>query len=320
MIVYHLNASSPDDLFRARALLGDLDPASVTVVCNRPSPRPFPGRWQVVADDDLAVTRAITAAAPSVLVVDAPASRSLPLVAAVGVPTAVVARPGGGQDGDEGSLYSSADLILAPWGPGLDSWPAAWRERTRYVGLLAAALDQRQLGRRASAPDDSSAPWRCVALTHRSSGPTPRERREIFAATAGWAWFYALEDELATTAPVWHHLARADVVVCLPHVSSLAAVAAARLPAVVVRPGRPSASERALVSMVEDSGAAVVADGWSRVDAWPGLLNRARELGGRQWSSFLVGDPGTHAARALLSLAAGGRTPAARSGTLTVSG
>lgn len=318
MIVYFLDASTPDDLSRARTLLCRLDPTSVTVVSNRPAPHPFHGRWLVVADDDLAVARAVTSAAPAVLVVDAPARRALPLVAAVGVPTAVVARPGGGQDGDEGSLYSAADLILAPWGPGLDCWPAAWRERTQYVGLLAAALDQ-QLGR-SSAPDDSAKVWRCVALTHRSSGPTPRERREIFAATGGWAWFYALEDELATTAPVWHHLARADVVVCLPHVASLAAVAAARLPAVVVRPGRPNASEQALLAMVEDSGAAVVAESWSRVDAWPGLLGRARDLGGRRWSSFLVGDPGTHAARALLSLAAAGRGSVSQPGTLAVSG
>jgi hypothetical protein len=319
LIVYYLDASSPDDLYRARALLSGLDPTSVTVVSNRPSPQPFAGRWQVVADDDRAVAHALTSAAPTVLVADAPAGRSLPLVAAIGVPTAVVARPGGGQDGDEGSLYSAADLILAPWGAGFDCWPAAWRARTQYVGLLAAALDQ-QPGRRSTAPDDSASTWRCVALAHRSSGPTPRERREIFAATAGWAWFYALEDELATTAPVWHHLARAEVVVCLPHVASLAAVAAARLPAVVVRPGRPNASERALVSMVEAAGAAVVADSWARVDAWPSLLTRARELGGRRWSSFLVDDPGTHAARALLAVAAGAQTPVLQPGTLAVSG
>ena len=97
-------------------------------------------------------------------------------------------------------------------------------------------------------------------------------------------------------------LARADVVVCHAGQGSVADVATARRPAVVLAQTRPHGEQLATAAAVERLGLAATGYGWPAPEEWPGLLERALELGGEGWSAW-GGDGAVEAAARLDALA-----------------
>jgi hypothetical protein len=76
------------------------------------------------------------------------------------------------------------------------------------------------------------------------------------------------------------------VVVCTPSSGTLAALAAARVPAVLTLPTRPTHAQDFLAGAAELTAPVVVVRTWPRPEAWRDLLETARVLDGDRWSSW----------------------------------
>ena len=79
---------------------------------------------------------------------------------------------------------------------------------------------------------------------------------------------------------------------------SVADVALARRPAVVLAQPRPHGEQEATAVALDRLGLASTDRGWPDADRWPGLLARAVETGGAGWERW--GGDGARAAAALL--------------------
>jgi len=129
------------------------------------------------------------------------------------------------------------------------------------------------------------------------------------AATPGWTWEYRVPGSARDGAPggdVWAALQRAEVVVVHGGHNAVAEVAAARRPAVVVAQDRPFAEQHRRAELLRAEGL-VALDRWPAAAEWPGLLDRARAVGGGPWQRWAPGDGAQRAAAFLDGAAAEGR-------------
>lgn len=295
MTALYLHTQRHDSLDRARALVTALAPAA-EVVSPHPAPLGWTGRWTRVADAEVPTwSDWLEERRPGSVIVEGPVDHVRAAVA-TGRPVAVVALPAGGTHGELGPAYGLADVILAPWAPGAlgDSWPEAWLERTVHLGAVGhaarTALARHPLRQVLAEVRTGRGPWRCLNLAPTGAGASPRERREILAETPGWHWWFAGERELLSDGPVWGTLLRADVVVCSPTTPNLAAVAAARVPAVLILPDRPAAEQTFLAEIARRTAPVVVAGQPALAGQWHDLLGLTRELDGERWSTWEPGD------------------------------
>lgn len=290
MIALYLHDVRREQVDRARALLAAF-PAGSTVVS--PHPRPFGWSPPWVRLDETrpdGLTAWLQNSAFTAVVIDGPPAYAA-AAASCGVRTAVLAEPGGGTDGERGSAYAAADAILAPWAPlGLDTtWPAAWRERTIHLGAIghqaAAAPPAGVGGSRAG-----GGRWHCVVLSPTGAGPGPRDRWAMAVETPAWRWTYAQEREVLEDGPLWTSLARCEVAVCAPTTATVAALAAYRVPALLVLPDRPSRAQEFLAETASRTAPVVVVRSWPRAEEWRFLLDRVRMLDGKEWEAWTPGD------------------------------
>jgi hypothetical protein len=226
---------------------------------------------------------------PRLLVVDVSAEVAL-LGRLCGVPTVVVAMPGNRLDRPHRLAYDSAEALMAPWPEGAHSqaWPAAWRDKTWFLGGISRFDDE---------PPPSAEPG------HRQ----PRHERTVLVlwgaggreqgteavdgarmATPGWKWLE--RDPAVNPSPdLWRELGEADVVVTHAGENAVAEVAAARRPAVVVAQSRPFDEQVATASAVDRLGVAIGLPCWPSTEQWPSLLARAAALGGDGWRHWSTG-------------------------------
>lgn len=288
MIAIYVHDPRPEYFDRARALAAALG-SDARMVSAHPPPLGWSSEWSLLPDSTLPTWVAwLRRAAPEVVIVDGPVEHTR-AVREVGAKPVVIAWPGGGAHGDHGIAYADAALVLAPWPPAASvGWPDAWRRRTLHLGALGWRSTQvaRQAEHLQAASRTPRELWHCVALWPRHAGPGPRERRSIAVGTPGWHWTYAPERGLLEPGPVWSDLMSAEVAVCTPSTSTIAALAAFQVPAVLVLPERPTAAQSFLAEAAATTAPVVLARPFPRPDEWRTLLSSARHLDGGLWKEW----------------------------------
>lgn len=237
---------------------------------------------------------------PDLLVVDVSVETAV-LARLCGVPVVVVAQPGRRTDPAHVLAYDLAERILAPWPAGMPSdWPPVWIAKTDFVGAIsrydgwprAAATSRPEGGRRG-----------LLLWGAGGDGSADRVHASLRSGAPGWEWELAgpagrVLDERGT----WLALARADVVVTHAGQNSVAEVAAARRPAVVVADERPFDEQRTTARWLGDSGLAATSDGCPEPKDWGTLLRHALSLDPESWSRWSSGQGSRRAAESLVAV------------------
>lgn len=248
------------------------------------------------------IARWIQDVVPSVFVVDVSVEVAA-LARLTGTPVVTVVLPGKRRDPAHRLCYTLADAMLAPWpapvsGILLDG-DSSWRRKIRHVGAFSR-FDGRASQCITGTPRHSV----LVLLGSGGSAISGQDLRQAAAATPGWRWAALGGTTGRWTEDPWTALCQADVVVTHAGLNSLAAVAAARKPAIVVPQARPHDEQVMTARALAQVGLAVVADRWPQPTRWPGLLRAAVELGGGRWASWSPGRGAQAAAEVIQSVAA----------------
>ena len=258
---------------------------------------------------------------PALMIVDVSVEVTL-LARLCGIPVVVGAMPGDRADTVHALAYDVAEALLAPWPYAAHpdaGWPADWWEKTWHVGGISAlaggagaagrrdaeGMEPRGAGSAGLGGAGSAGLGGAGSAGPRGAGSADeRDRRRVLVVwggggepldqgdleraqegTPGWEWTvrgggHPPAEDLAAD------LAAADVVVSHAGQGSVADIAWARRPAVVLAQPRPYEEQDATVHALDRLGLAVTAYGWPRAHRWPGLLERALELGGDGWSAW----------------------------------
>lgn len=217
-----------------------------------------------------------------------------------GIPTVVVAMRGDRSDRPHLAAYDSASVLLAPWEEPFAEpwWPARWSAKTQFVGAISRfdELDP---------PDVDGCPGRRVLAVWGGGGTDLADDALVAArsATPGWEWVWRSPAE--PSRDLWRDLHENDVVVCHAGNNTVAEVAAARRPAIVVAQHRPFAEQHHTVAALRRARSAVALDQWPQPEEWVGLLDEAVELGGQGWEHWNHRDGARRCAEELARLARG---------------
>lgn len=229
---------------------------------------------------------------PTVMVVDVSVEVTL-LVRLLGIPVVVVAMPGERTDAPHELAYRVAEHILAAWPESLyePPWLAPHSAKTTYVGGISR-FDGRP--RPTGSPDHrpgvlvlngSGGADLDVTSVNRCAAEYP-EFRWSSLGVAGGPW---VEDP-------WPQLCTADVVVSSAGQGSVADIAAAGRPAIIIAADRPFVEQRAMAEALERAGLAVVRPRWPDLADWPRLIDDARALGSDVWARWRTADAAARAA------------------------
>jgi hypothetical protein len=229
---------------------------------------------------------------PTVMVVDVSVEVTL-LVRLLGVPAVVVAMPGERTDAPHELAYRVAEHILAAWPENLyePPWLVPHSAKTTYVGGISR-FDGR--------PRASSLPHRhpSVLVLNGSGGADLDVTAVNRCATAHpefhWSSLGVAGGPWADDP--WPQLCTADVVVSSAGQSSVADIAAAGRPAIIIAAERPFAEQRAMAHALERAGLAVVRPQWPELADWPRLIDDARALGSDVWERWRTADAAARAA------------------------
>ena len=301
----------------------------VTVLSSLPRPPGWPGGWLTLPRDDgeageleptangqlhwaplghrglrdrmAVIAQWIQDVAPSVFVVDVSAEVTA-LVRLMGTPVVTIVLPGRRRDPAHRLCYTLAETILAPWPASVSSilldGDSSWGDKIRHVGAFSRFDD------RVPQPVTGSRKHSVlVLLGGGGSGITRQDLHQAAAATPGWRWTTLGGATGRWAADPWTALCRADVVVTHAGLNSLAAVAAARKPAVVVPQARPHDEQLMTARALVRTGLAIVAHRWPQAARWPGLLSAAAELSGDRWADWSPGTGAQAAAEVIQSVA-----------------
>ena len=211
--------------------------------------------------------------------------------------------PGRRRDPAHRLCYTLAEAILAPWpasvsGILLDG-DSSWGGKIRCVGAFSRFDDR--------APQSVTGSREHSVLVLLGSGGSDITRQDLHqaaAATPGCRWTTLGGATGRWAKDPWTALCRADVVVTHAGLNSLAAVAAARKPALVVPQARPHDEQLMTARALARAGFAIVARRWPQAACWPGLLSTAAELGGDRWAEWSPGTGAQAAAEVIRSVAA----------------
>lgn len=318
-LVWYVHHQGHGHRSRALAIARHLE-EPVVALSSLPAPDGWPGEWiELPADDDGPIDRpdaggvlhwaplnhrghrhrmlriADALADARAAVVDTSVEVTL-LARLLGVPTAVIALRGDRTDPPHLAAFGAATRIVAPWTRRATErwWPAEWLTRTTFTGAISRfdGLDRVRPRRE-----------RRVVLVSGNGGTsiTGADVAAARAVTPGWDWLVRTPDK--PSADLWADLCTASVVVTLAGDSTVAEVAAARAPAVVIADERPFGEQHATVNALARLGCAVALHAWPDAAAWPGLLERAACQDPRAWDAWTHGDGARRAAHVLHTLA-----------------
>ncbi|CAN3131618.1 Glycosyl transferase family 28 C-terminal domain-containing protein [Mycobacterium sp. smrl_JER01] len=239
---------------------------------------------------------------PEVCVVDVSVEVAL-FLRLLGVPTVVVALPGERTDPPHDLVHRSADHILAAWPERLNApaWLRSHAHKTSYVGGISR-------------------------FEHRSRPARPPgggDLRLLLLGGAADAFGAHLEQPGVTctalggasgrwTDDPWPYLCDADVVISHAGQNSVADIAAARRPAIVIAQPRPFDEQHMTAAVLDRHRLAVTATTWPPEQDWPALLRRARHGDPDRWLHWQVPGAADRAAAAITATAARCRVPAVR--------
>jgi len=258
--------------------------------------------WVPTHDDGLrermhALVSWIAATRPSLLVVDVSVEVTL-LARLYGIPVVVLAMPGERTDTAHTLAYRVADHLIAPWSQ--DVYDPHWLRSyaTSYVGGISR-FDGRPSPTRTAGEkprvlvmSGSGGSSITVDDLHRFSSRFPQYEWEGLGV-AGGPW---IDDP-------WPVLTGADVVIGHAGQNTVADIAAAARPAVVIAEPRPFDEQRSTATALEKAGLTVGLDGWPDPNRWPELIERARGLGPVEWKRWQVDGAAARAAAILDELA-----------------
>lgn len=224
---------------------------------------------------------------PDVFVVDVSSEVAL-LVRLLGIPVVLVAQPGDRRDRGHRSALDAASAVLAPW-PGWatgDMWRAGASgdaaEDERVVAVGGVARPPRS--RRTATPDGTRRP-RGLVLAGSEGFEHPGLADLVATSVTDVDWTVA--DGRTWLPDVSALLSETDVVVTHAGQNSIAEVAAAGVPAVVVPQRRPFDEQDHMAQVLADSGLARVVDRESVAGAsWRDVVAEAIERGGHSWSRW----------------------------------
>lgn len=326
MIGYYVHHHGLGHLARATGICTELAASGHRVVGFSSLPRPegWPGEWVELPadttdhpDDETAggvlhwaplrheghrrrlhlVTDRLTDV--DVMVVDVSAEVAL-LARLFGVPTVVVAMRGDRSDRAHLTAYDAATALVATWHEEFAEpwWPSHWVAKTHFVGAASRFDDL------TPPPLPSGSPSRVLGIWGGGgSDATAADVESARAATPGWTWTW--RSPASPSPDLWDDLRQADVVVCHGGNNTVAEVAAARRPAVVVAQSRPFDEQHHTVRVLGDAGLAVALEQWPAPERWPALLDDAVALGGHGWARWNRHDGLRRAATAIAAVRRG---------------
>lgn len=232
---------------------------------------------------------------PSVMVVDVSVEVTL-LVRLLGIPVVVVAMPGDRTDVPHELAYRAAEHIVAAWPENLyePRWLQQHSQKTTYVGGIS-----RFDGRPRPPHPVGDRPGILVLSGAGGADVDIDDVRRCTAAYPEFEW-----TTLGVTGGVWAEdpwpaLCAADVVVSSAGQSSVADIAAAGRPAIIIAAERPFAEQQATAQALHRAGLAVIRPSWPGVANWPRLIDDARSLGADVWDRWQTVGAAARAAAAI---------------------
>lgn len=232
---------------------------------------------------------------PSVMVVDVSVEVTL-LVRLLGIPVVVVAMPGDRTDVPHELAYRAAEHIVAAWPENLyePQWLQQHSQKTTYVGGIS-----RFDGRPRPPHTVADRPGVLVLSGAGGADVDIDDVRRCAAAYPEFEWTTLGVTGGPWTEDPWPALCAADVVVSSAGQSSVADIAAAGLPAVIIAAERPFAEQQATAQALRRAGLAVIRPSWPDVADWPRLITDARSLGTNVWDRWQTVDAAARAAAAI---------------------
>lgn len=248
------------------------------------------------------ITSWIAEARPRLLVVDVSVEVAA-LARLCGTPVVMVAMPGDRNDRAHALAYDLADALLAPWPPGLDTgWPEAWTAKAFFLGGLSRFDGMLRPPRRRTGTASSGRGL--VLWGSGGNGLGAQIADSLRTGTPDWTWQMAgLVGRNHDSTSIWQALSNADVVVTHGGQNTIAEVAAARAPAIVVADERPFAEQNRSVAWLADAGLAATVTGCPEPDRWPILIEEAMALDAQRWDLWNFGNGALTAATVLENIA-----------------
>lgn len=224
----------------------------------------------------------VAVAQPEVVVVDVSVEVAM-LIRLLGVPVIVMAMPGDRTDAPHDLVYRTADHVLAAWPRAVyePEWLRRHAAKTTYVGGIS-----RFDGRVRTAPSSGG---RVDVLILNGAGGSSLAMESVNDCAAAHPQFHWSTLGVAGgpwADDPWPALCTADVVVSSAGQSSVADIAAARRPAILVSASRPFAEQHATSRALEAAELALVQDEWPALDDWPLLIERARAGDPDRWKRW----------------------------------
>ncbi len=231
-------------------------------------------------------------AQPEVFVVDVSVEVAV-FVRLLGIPVVVTALPGNRIDAPHRLVHRMADQIIAAWPKDLrvPSWLRPHENKTAFVGGISRFDGRPRVfgegdGTKVVVLSGAEGMRMCEGELSAGAGASPITWSAL-GGTGGW------------TADPWPQLSAADLVVTHAGQNSIADVAAAARPTIVIPQTRPFDEQRATAEVLGRHQLAVVAPHWPPPRAWSALMDRAKALDTDRWKLWEVEGAARRAATAI---------------------
>lgn len=239
-------------------------------------------------------------AQPAAVVVDVSVEVAT-FVRLLGVPVIVMALPGKRVDAPHLLVHRLADHIVAAWPRDLcvPSWLRPYEDKTSYVGGISRFEDRSDCTSGGRVRTATSPEGMRVLVLGGADGTFGAALEDCAATYPGFTWTALGGGSGSWIADPWPQICAADVVVTHAGQGSVADVAAARRPAVVVPEPRPFDEQKATANVLKRHRLAVVAKSSPNARAWPALLAHASSSDPDRWRRWQVEGAAARAATAI---------------------
>ncbi len=224
----------------------------------------------------------------------------------LGIPIIVVALPGRRVDPPHQMVHRLADHIVAAWPEAFNepTWLRTYRAKVSYVGGISRfdgrdRLPVSHLEHRYRLPQMGMT----VLVLAGASDQFGTALDEYRSALPGCTWTTLGGMSGTWTSDPWQQICSADVVITHAGQGSIADVAAARRPAVVIPQPRPFDEQLVTAQVLQKHRLAVVAGPHSDLRAVPALVTHARETDTQRWLRWQTDGAAGRAAAAIVATA-----------------